>query len=597
MLRPMHEAEAPSCTFRLEVFVGELELLHTDSFVSGPPSIGVQFLDYTPLVFEPHKQSVAGPSTTAAWLFGCKSCSLLADPASFAVQLSNGAISMMLVSHLTEKQAQMHGSCSIAAATLVPTPAKHLLHPSTGSQMIQQWGLISQQVSLSDIYGSVVGTINITVSLACLGRAVGAYPKHVLLKADQDKCNGSGASCGHCVLVGEYAPTNDNAEQQSALRFNQQTATVAGVCGGAQTAESESCNISTVQDTISASQIQQQHVNLQSSHHAALQATSTVSQQQPNGTNQQLSQTPAPQTAAAECLHRVATVDDQALAGNNEEVIQLPGNNTLHIPIDATKERLVPRDAQTSAVDYGHALYYSTKCDVGTDSTGEVLALLEAKTKQESTKSTRERLPQQFHGSHRKHFQVQNVNHTKVITQPHRSKRLDSKQTTRRQQSALPVNSVCGQSTKQAVRGHTTRIRSRNGIRPSALKGGSSNLSNSSALIRRVLFDMIQQTYTSTVPCDASVCDHDTLSRKPSATVTAATSVLSVVDKSQLLQCIRAYLKQTQIEELLSTLLGAEVDVIASGAIEKEHQQVTQLDDTHKEQHKHMGIHSHNNLQ
>jgi hypothetical protein len=576
----MHEAIASSCIFRLDVFAGELELLHTESFVSEPPSIYVQFLDYVPLVLESQQQSAAGASTTAAWLISCKSCSLLANPEAFAVQLSNGAISMMLITHLTAKQAQMHGSCSIAAATLVPAPTKHVLHPSTGLQMSQQWGLIYQQVSLSDIHGGVVGTINMTISLACLGRAGGAYPNHVMLQSDEDKCNSSGASCGHCVLVGEYAPANDKAEQQIASNFNQQTARVAGVCSGTQTTESEaeSSDLATVQHTINASLVQQQHLTLPPCHHAVLQATNDVSQLPSNGTDQQLSQTAATQTtAAALCLHSVAIVDDNPVEEYTEV---MPGNNTLHMPIEA------PKGAQTCAVDYGHALRYSTKCNAGTDNNSEIIALLEAKTRPESIKATRSRLPgQQYDGFHRKHFEVQNVNQTKVNTRQHRDERIDSKQTTRLQQSALTVHSVCGHSTKQAGRGRTTRIHSQKVVRPPALNDGTTTSSNNNALIRRELFDMVQQTYTSAVPCGASACSNVTLRSKTDATVTAAASCLSAIDKSQLLQCIRAYLKHiqvpaapasSQLEQLMSALLGVDVDVIAPGAVEEGHQQVVQ---------------------
>eukprot|EP00953_Heterococcus_sp_UTEX-ZZ885_P035413 18286-Heterococcus_DN1.PRE.1 len=287
-----------------------------------------------------------------------------------------------------------------------------------------------------------------TISLACLGRAGGAYPNHVMLQSDEDKCNSSGASCGHCVLVGEYAPANDKAEQQIASNFNQQTARVAGVCSGTQTTESEaeSSDLATVQHTINASLVQQQHSTLPPCHHAVLQATNDVSQLPSNGTDQQLSQTAAPQTAAAAlCLHSVAIVDDNPVEEYTEV---MPGNNTLHMPIEA------PKGAQTCAVDYGHALRYSTKCNAGTDNNSEIIALLEAKTRPESTKATRSRLPgQQYDGVHRKHFEVQNVNHTKVNTRQHRDERIDSKQTTRLQQSALTVHSVCGHSTKQAGRG------------------------------------------------------------------------------------------------------------------------------------------------
>jgi hypothetical protein len=582
----MLKTEAPGCYFRLEVFAGELALLHDDSTVSEQPSLYVQFLDYVPLVLESHMQSNAGASTTA-WQFSCKSCSLLANPAAFAVQLSNGVISVMLVSNLTEKQAQMHGSCSIATAALVPTPAKHVLH-STGLQLTQHWGLFCQQVSLFDLHGSAVGAVTITVSLACLGRAAAAHPEHVILQPDDDKSSSSNVIRGHCILLGEYGAADDAVQQQPALHFNEQTATAGGIHCSTQTAELYD-KATAVQDTSNIAQSQQQHASVNACHHAVLQGVSDELQEPANGIDQRLSQIAAPQTvAAAQRLHTNSVVASKAAAPNTE-VDGMPGNNRLDIPVIHVKDWCASSGMQSSAVDHARTLYYRANQNASTNSSvGEFIGL--PKAIKQSAETAKHRLSQQYHSPHEKHSETRKGSHLAAILHQHRGKRADSKHATRPQQRAVQPSTVRSSSTKQTERGHPKK---RYENPHPALSDGTVKVS-SNALIRRVLFDMIQQTYSSTVSCSAKPHDDEINmdSNKHESVVT--TAALSDVDKHQLLQYIRAYSQQPQLatapvsqhtEELLSTVHNADVDAIVAAAISNNDEQVIPLHHARNEQH------------
>ncbi|CAM9171207.1 unnamed protein product, partial [Phaeothamnion confervicola] len=193
------------CHFSLEVYVGDVlcQARHNTPPSKGGIALAISLLDFEPLVLREASEQAGRSGRSHVHTFNRgKSCSFQFVPKELARLLEQGALTFMLLSRLSPKQARLDASGGLRTTSLRPPPppspaaaatvaarvaaagnaAADVVQWEPEMHFVRHWGLLRQTVTLRSVDGEPVATAAVAVSLACLGRGLAAMPRTLPLQ-------------------------------------------------------------------------------------------------------------------------------------------------------------------------------------------------------------------------------------------------------------------------------------------------------------------------------------------------------------------------------------------------------------------------------